>query len=55
MSLSDQQHRLRLDLRGCDSDMRGLNPNTSLYKKLAEKRKKIILELEQLGAERTKV
>jgi hypothetical protein len=53
MSVADKQRALRLALLDVQKDMRGISPKTSSYKLLEEKRKKILAELEQIGAKRT--
>lgn len=53
MSLSDKAHAHRIALRELEREMRGINPVTSTYKNLEEKKKKLLFELEQLGAKRT--
>lgn len=44
--------RLRQDLRGVRSQMRGLNSATSSYTRLKRTEAQMILELEQLGAKK---
>jgi hypothetical protein len=53
MSLADKQDSYRIALRQINTQMRGLNPITSSYKKLAERKAKVLHELEQMGAKRT--
>ena len=42
--------RLRMDLRGVRSEMKGLNPNTSSYKLLQQKERSIEDQLARLAA-----
>lgn len=55
MTVADKQHRLRKELLNVQKDMAGINKSTETYQKLEKKRSEILLELEQLGAQRTKV
>jgi len=53
MSIADMMGARRAELRNISIDMQGISPKTSTYKRLEARKKVLLRELEQLGAQRT--
>lgn len=54
MSTADEMHHVQVELSAVLKDMRGLNPRTSTYQKLAARRDALQVKLSNMGARRAK-